>query len=206
MTEPPRVCRRLQKLRTWSHEQKNKVFPRGPRTSCSYCVEIRRVWDENYQVYGVRKVWRLLYREGIYVARCTVVRLMKKMGLRGVVRGRRTKTTIPAGSVDRPQDLVDRNFKADRPSPGDLRSPNWVADLTYVVTWRGFVYVAFVIDVFSRMIVGWRVSNSLRSDLALDALEQAIWERDELQDLIHHRDRGWPRPVLSHQWAARVIR
>jgi transposase InsO family protein len=148
------------------------------------CVEIRRIWDENYQVYGVRKVWRQLYREGIYVARCTVARLMKKMDLRGVVRGRRTKTTVPADSADRPQDLVDRNFKADRPNQ------LWVADLSYVATWRGFVYVAFVIDVFSRMIVGWRVSNSLRSDLALDALEQAIWDRNELSDLIHHSDRG----------------
>jgi transposase InsO family protein len=125
-----------------------------------------------------------LYREGIYVARCTVARLMKKMDLRGVVRGRRTKTTVPADSADRPQDLVDRNFKADRPNQ------LWVADLSYVATWRGFVYVAFVIDVFSRMIVGWRVSNSLRSDLALDALEQAIWDRNELSDLIHHSDRG----------------
>lgn len=147
-------------------------------------VEIRRIWDENYQVYGVRKVWRQLYREGIYVARCTVARLMREMGLRGVVRGRRVKTTIPADSSDRPQDLVNRNFKADRPNQ------LWVADLSYIATWRGFVYVAFVIDVFSRMIVGWRVSNSLRSDLALDALEQAIWDRDELRDLIHHSDRG----------------
>ena len=147
-------------------------------------VEIRRVWDENYQVYGVRKVWRQLYRERIYVARCTVARLMKEMGLSGVVRGRRKKTTIPADLAERPTDLVDRNFKADRPNQ------LWVADLTYVATWRGFVYVAFVIDVFSRMIVGWRVSNSLRSDLALDALEQAIWDRDELKDLIHHSDRG----------------
>ena len=147
-------------------------------------VEIRRIWDENYQVYGVRKVWRQLYRERIYVARCTVARLMKEMDLRGVVRGRRKKTTIPADIAERPTDLVDRNFKADRPNQ------LWVADLTYVATWRGFVYVAFVIDVFSRMIVGWRVSNSLRSDLALDALEQAIWDRDELKDLIHHSDRG----------------
>ena len=148
------------------------------------CVEIRRVWDENYRVYGVRKVWRQLYRERIYVARCTVARLMKQMGLRGVVRGRRMKTTIPGESSDGPLDLVERNFNADRPNQ------LWVADLTYVATWRGFVYVAFVIEVFSRMIVGWRVSNSLRSDLALDALEQAIWDLDELHDLIHHSDRG----------------
>jgi transposase InsO family protein len=147
-------------------------------------VEIRRIWDENYQVYGVRKVWRQLYRERIYVARCTVARLMKEMDLHGVVRGPRMKTTLPADNADRPLDLVDRNFKADRPNQ------LWVADLTYVATWRGFVYVAFVVDVFSRMIVGWRASNSLRSDLALDALEQAIWDRDELKDLIHHSDRG----------------
>lgn len=147
-------------------------------------VEIRRIWDENYQVYGVRKVWRQLYRERIYVARCTVARLMKAMDLRGASRGRQRKTTIPTDIAERPNDLVDRNFKADRPNQ------LWVADLSYVATWRGFVYVAFVIDVFSRMIVGWRVSNSLRSDLALDALEQAIWDRDELKDLIHHSDRG----------------
>ena len=148
------------------------------------CVEIKRVWDENYQVYGVRKLWRQLYRERIIAARCTVARLMKKLGLRGALRGRRVKTTIPVDSSDRPLDLVERHFKADRPNQ------LWVADLSYIATWRGFVYVAFVIDVFSRMIVGWRVSNSLRSDLALDALEQAIWDRDELKDLIHHSDRG----------------
>jgi len=146
--------------------------------------EIQRVWDKNYQVYGIRKVWRQLRREGIFAARCTVARLMKAMGLRGVVRGRRVKTTVSAVAVDHRQDLVQRNFTADRPNR------LWVADLTYVATWRGFVYVAFVIDVFSRMIVGWRVSNSLRSDLALDALEQAIWERDELRGMIHHSDRG----------------
>ena len=146
------------------------------------CVEIKRVWDENYQVYGVRKLWRQLER--IIAARCTVARLMKKLGLRGAIRGRRVKTTIPVDSSERPLDLVERHFQAD--CPNQL----WVADLSYVATWRGFVYVAFVIDVFSRMIVGWRVSNSLRSDLALDALEQAIWDRDELKDLIHHSDRG----------------
>ena len=147
-------------------------------------VEIQRVWDENRQVYGVRKVWRQLRREGIYVARCTVARLMNVMGLSGVVRGRKIKTTFPAESKDDRPDLVDRNFTAERPNQ------LWVSDLTYVATWRGFVYVAFVIDVFSRRIVGWRVSNSLRSDLALDALEQAIWDRDELTGLIHHSDRG----------------
>ncbi len=149
-------------------------------------VEIRRVWDQNFQLYGVRKVWRQLNREGIGVARCTVARLMGEMGLRGAVRGRRFKTTVADEVADRPLDLVERDFRATRPN--EL----WVSDLTYVATWRGFVYVAFVIDVFSRRIVGWRVSSSLRSDLALDALEQAICERqdDAAEALVHHSDRG----------------
>lgn len=149
--------------------------------------EIRRVWTENFQVYGARKVWRQLNREEIHVARCTVERLMREMGLQGAVRGRRFKvTTVSSEAGDRPLDLVDRNFRASRPN--EL----WVSDLTYVATWRGFVYVAFVIDVFARRIVGWRVSSSLRSDLALDALEQAICERQTEADgqLIHHSDRG----------------
>jgi putative transposase len=147
--------------------------------------EIERVWKENRSVYGARKVWLQLGREGFEVARCTVERLMRQMGLQGVVRGRRyKKTTIVDESAQRPADLVRRNFKADRPNQ------LWVADITYVATWAGFVYVAFVTDVFSRKIVGWRVSNSLRSDLALDALEQAIHIRPGLDQLIHHSDRG----------------
>ena len=148
--------------------------------------EIERVWEANFRVYGVRKVWRQLNREGVPVARCTVARLMGELGLRGAVRGRRLKTTIPDGAADRPLDLVQRDFSAERPNQ------LWVSDLTYVATWRGFVYVAFVIDAFSRRIVGWRVSNSLKSDLALDALEQAICERDEAERdrLVHHSDRG----------------
>jgi transposase InsO family protein len=147
--------------------------------------QIRRVWEENFRVYGVRKVWRQLNREGFDVARCTVARLMREMGLRGVVRGRRIKTTIPAPDR-RPEDRVNRQFQASRPNA------LWVSDLTYVATWAGFVYVAFVIDVFARCIVGWRVSNSLRSDLALDALEQALYSRssDRSNELIHHSDRG----------------
>src|SRR5690554_2343861 len=150
------------------------------------CVEIQRVWETNFRVYGVRKVWRQLRREGFTVARCTVARLMREMGLRGAVRGRQFKTTIPGDAADRPLDLVERDFSAERPNQ------LWVSDLTYVATWRGFVYVAFVIDAFSRRIVGWRVSNSLKSDLALDALEHAIYERDEVarDRLIHHSDRG----------------
>jgi putative transposase len=118
------------------------------------------------------------------VARCTVERLMRKLGIRGVVRGRKVRTTIPDEITDRPADLVERDFTADRPNQ------LWVADLTYVATWAGFAYVAFVVDVFSRMIVGWRVSRSLRSDLALDALEQALHARPDTDDLIHHSDRG----------------
>jgi transposase InsO family protein len=150
-------------------------------------VEIQRVWDENFAVYGAEKVWTQLNREGISVARCTVARLMKELGLQGAVRGRAFKTTtIPGEEASRPLDLVDRNFRASRPN--EL----WVSDLTYVATWRGFVYVAFVIDVFARRIVGWRVSTSLRTDLALDALEQAISERedDQADRLVHHSDRG----------------
>ena len=150
-------------------------------------VEIGRVWEENFELYGVRKVWRQLLREGITLARCTVARLMGKMGLEGAVRGKSFKTTtIPGDESSRPLDLVDRDFQASRPN--EL----WVSDLTYVATWRGFVYVAFVIDAFARRIVGWRVSTSLRSDLALDALEQAICEREDDQEgrLVHHSDHG----------------
>jgi putative transposase len=147
---------------------------------------IQRIWEENFRVYGVRKVWQQLKREGIDVARCTVERLMKALGLRGVVRGRRIRTTLPSRLADRPLDLVNRDFKVTRPNA------LWVADLTYVATWRGFVYVALVIDAFARRIVGWRVSNSLRTDIALDALEQALHDRriGEQDPLIHHSDRG----------------
>ena len=146
--------------------------------------KIRQIWEENHQVYGARKVWLQLQRESLPVARCTVERLMQRMGIQGVVRGKRKKTTIPDEAAARPADLVKRNFTAK--GPNQL----WVSDLTYVSTWSGFVYVAFVIDVYARMIVGWRVSRSLRSDLALDALEQALWARPETSGLIHHSDRG----------------
>ena len=148
--------------------------------------EIRRVWDENFQVYGAKKVWKQLNREGHAVARCTVARLMRDLGLRGAVRGRKFKTTIAGETEAHIPDLVDRDFATTRPN--EL----WVSDLTYVVTWRGFVYVAFVIDAFARRIVGWRASTSLRSDLALDALEQALYDRqeDSADRLVHHSDRG----------------
>jgi putative transposase len=148
-------------------------------------VEIARVHAEHFGVYGARKVWRQLHREGITVARCTVERLMGELHLEGVRRGKPHKTTTPADSSARPADLVERDFSATRPNQ------LWVADLTYVATWSGFVYVAFVVDAFSRFIVGWQASRSLRTDLALDALEMAIWRRQaQLEGLVHHSDRG----------------
>jgi len=160
--------------------------------------EIERVWDDNFRVYGVRKVWRQLKREGFEVARCTVARLMRDLGLRGVVRGRKVKTTVPDELLDRPLDRVNRQFNVVRPNA------LWVADLTYVATWRGFVYVAFVIDAFARRIVGWRVSSSLRTGLALDALEQALYDRQksDTEELIHHSDRGVQ--YLSIRYAERL--
>ena len=161
--------------------------------------EIQRVGDDTQQVYGPRKVWRQLRREGHRVARCTVGRLMRAMGLRGAVRGRAWVPTTQADSgADRPVDRVDRHFVATRPNQ------LWVSDFTYVATWRGFVYVAFVIDVFARRIVGWRVSNSLRTDFVLAALEQAIYDRrgDGAGDLVHHSDRG--TQYVSMRYTARL--
>lgn len=149
---------------------------------------ILRIWTENHQVYGPRKVWRQMGRENLRAARCRVRRLMREMGLAGATRGRAwtitTQALLPDG--DRPRDLVDRNFTATRPNQ------LWVSDFTYVATWRGFVYVAFVIDVFARRIVGWRVSSSLVTDFVLDALEQAIYDRcsQTPEGLVHHSDRG----------------
>ena len=151
------------------------------------CAIIRRIWDEHHQVYGPRKVWRQMGREGLRVARCRVRRLMRAMGLAGAVRGRAWVTTTASQTdAPRPADLVERDFTATRPNQ------LWVSDFTYVATWRGFVYVAFVIDVFARRIVGWRASASLRTDLALDALEQAIYDRCDTDtgDLVNHSDRG----------------
>jgi transposase InsO family protein len=148
--------------------------------------EVERVWDENFQVYGVRKVWRQLRRERFDVARCTVERLMKRLGLRGVVRGKTVRTTVSDPNAPCPLDHVKRQFKADRPNA------LWVSDFTYVSTWQGFVYVAFVIDVFARRIVGWRASSSARTDFVLDALEQALYARRPVgpDRLVHHSDRG----------------
>jgi transposase InsO family protein len=147
---------------------------------------IQRIWDANRQVYGANKVWRQLHREGIPVARCTVERLMRRLGLRGVQRGQAVRTTVPNLAAPCPGDRVNRQFRAERPNQ------LWVADFTYVSTWQGFVYVAFIIDVFARRIVGWRVSRSMRTDFVLDALEQALYARQPQGDdaLIHHADRG----------------
>jgi transposase InsO family protein len=148
-------------------------------------AEIARVHAEHFGVYGARKVWRQLHREGIAVARCSVERLMHELGLRGAVRGKCRRTTTPDAAAARPADLVERDFAAQRPNQ------LWVADITYVATWSGFVYVAFVIDAFSRFLVGWQASRSLRTGLALDALEMAIWRRQaQLEGLVHHSDRG----------------
>jgi putative transposase len=171
------------------HEARRRAPERRPRRTKRdevLCAEIQRVESEAYDgVYGAKKVWRQLHREGTSVARCTVERLMRRMAISGVRRGRAFKvTTITDQATTRPSDLVQREFHAT--APNQL----WVADITFVATWDGFAYVAFVIDVFSRYIVGWRVSRSLRSDLALDALEQALHARPHGDGLVHHSDRG----------------
>ncbi len=147
-------------------------------------LDVQRVWHANWQVYGADKVWLQLNREGIRVARCTVERLIKRLGLQGVRRGKSMRTTTPDTSAPCPLDRVNRVFKAQRPNQ------LWVSDFTYVSTWQGWLYVAFVIDVYARRIVGWRVSRSMQTDFVLDALEQALFERQPDKDLIHHSDRG----------------
>ena len=146
--------------------------------------EIRRVFEENYRVYGVRKVWRRLRREGFDVARCTVARLMKDLGLKGAIRGKPVRTTLPDKSAPCPLDRVNRQFRV--PAPNML----WVSDFTYVATWQGFVHVAFVIDAFARRIAGWRVSRTAHAGFVLDALEQAVHQRRPDAGLVHHSDRG----------------
>lgn len=148
-------------------------------------IEIERVHEENYGVYGAHKIWKQLNREGFSVARCTVRRLMGELGLRGVRRGKTIITTKPDGSTPRPPDLVERDFAATRPNQ------LWVADLTYVRTFAGFCYVALVIDVYSRLIVGWSLGTTLRTEMPLEALEMALWRRGRaLEGLVHHSDRG----------------
>ena len=160
-------------------------------------VEIRRVHRDNFGVYGANKVWRQLGREGFGVARCTVERLMRTESLQGVRRGRRFKTTRPDLAAPKPADLVQRRFEAERPNQ------LWVADFTYVPTRESFVYVAFVIDVFSRMVVGWRASTSMRADLVLDALEQALHARQDRVGLVHHSDRG--SQYVSMRYSERLV-
>ncbi len=161
-------------------------LPARARSDVALMVEIRRVHEANFHVYGVRKVWRQLGREGLVVARCRVARLMRSMGLQGVVRGRKVRTTIPDPAAACPLDHVNRQFRAPRPNA------LWVSDFTYVATWSGFVYVAFVIDAFARRIVGWRVSRTAHASFVLDALEQALHQRRPVRDdgLVHHSDRG----------------
>ena len=195
------ICKVLPIAPSTYYEQKAREadpsrLPARAQRDAWLMPEIRRVWDENLQVYGARKVWLQMNRERLYVARCTVERLMKKLGIQGVKRGKAYKTTIADLSADRPLDLVQREFIAVEPNQ------LWVADITYVATWRGVVYTAFVIDAFARMIVGWRVWNSLRTDLVLDALEQALYARTGTQGLVHHSDRG--SQYLSIRYAERL--
>jgi len=183
------ICRVLQVAPSTYYEAQARAAaperrPARARRDETLRTAITRVWQAHRRVYGARKVWQQLRREGTAVARCTVERLMGDLGLQGVVRGRRVRTTTPDAAAERPLDLVERQFTATKPNQ------LWVTDFTYVATWRGFVYVAFVVDVFSRRIVGWRASASMRSDLVLDALEQALYDRETDAGLVCHSDRG----------------
>jgi putative transposase len=173
--------------------RRHAAHQRNPELRCARAQrdetlipDIERVWQANMQVYGADKVWKQMMRDGMPVARCTVERLMKRMGLHGVRRGKVVRTTVPDKAVPCPLDRVHRQFKADRPNQ------LWVSDFTYVSTWQGWQYVAFVIDVYARRIVGWRQSSSMRTDFVLDALEQALYDRrpERTDALIHHSDRG----------------
>jgi transposase InsO family protein len=181
------ACQRKPALRCARTKKDETLIPR-----------LERVWHANMQVYGADKVWREMNREGITVARCTVERLMKRLGLQGVRRGKVVRTTVPDTAVPCPLDRVQRQFQADRPNQ------LWVSDFTYVSTWQGWLYVAFVIDVFARRIVGWRVSSAMRTDFVLEALEQALYDRQpERSDaLIHHSDRG--SQYVSIRYTARL--
>ena len=183
------ICRGLQFAPSTYYAAKCRPPSARARSDALLKVEVVRVFEENFEVYGMEKLWTELGREGFAGGRDRGARLMRELGICGVVRGKKKRTTIPAAGAERPADLVRRQFRA--PAPNRL----WVADLTYVPTRRGFAYTAFVTDVFSRRIVGWAVSSSLRSEVALDALEMAIWDRqhdDEvaLAGLVHHSDRG----------------
>ena len=195
------ICRQLPIAPSLYYEMKareadpTKVPPRLQRDRV-LVSEIRRVYQENFEAYGARKVWRQLGREDIEAARCTVERLMRSLGLQGVVRGGKCRTTFADDSAARPLDRVNRQFVATRPNQ------LWVADFTYVATWSGFVYTAFVIDVFARRIIGWRVARSMSAELVLDALEQAIWSRSGIDGVVHHSDRG--SQYLSIRYSERL--
>ncbi len=195
------ICEELQISPSTYYEHKarqaapTRLPPRLQRDQ-ALVPQIRRVYEENFGVYGARKIWRQLGREDIGIARCTVERLMRSLGLQGVVRGRKCRTTIAPTGAERPLDRVNRQFQASRPN--EL----WVADFTYVATWAGFVYVAFVIDVFARRIIGWRVARSMQAELVLDALEQALWSRSATKGVVHHSDRG--SQYLSIRYSERL--
>ena len=185
------ICKALQVAPSgyWRHAARVRnpaLAPQRARRDATLVDHVQRVHRANLQVYGARKVWRQLHREGLAVARCTVERLMRLKGLQGARRGKVVRTTTPDAKAACPQDRVNRQFHAERPNQ------LWVSDFTYVSTWQGMVYVAFVIDVYARFIVGWRVSSSMRTDFVLDALEQALYARKPERDgaLIHHSDRG----------------
>jgi putative transposase len=180
------ICRTLQVAPSTYYAAVRRPPSERARRDAVLGQMIRSVWEEHRGVYGADKVWAQLKREGVRVARCTVERLMRALGLRGVVRGKPVRTTVGDAAADRPADLVARRFRAAAPNR------LWVADLTYVKTHSGWVYVAFVVDVFSRFVVGWQASRSLAADLALDALEMALWARraKRLDGLVHHSDRG----------------
>ena len=181
------ICRVLQIAPATYYAARSRAPSVRAQRDAELQTAIERVWTEHHRVYGADKVWAQLKREGVRVARCTVVRLMRELGLRGVVRGKKSvRTTLGDAALDRPLDLVARQFRAAAPNR------LWVADLTYVKTHSGWVYVAFVIDVFARYVVGWQISSSLHTDLARDALEMALWARrdNELAGLVHHSDRG----------------
>ncbi len=185
------ICRVLPIAPSTYHERvarradPDRLPPRA-RRDARLRAEIRRVWEENFQVYGVRKVWRQLRREGSTIARCTTARLMRQIGLLGAIRGKTVTTTISNPAAPCSRDKVNRQFQAPRPNA------LWLSDFTYVATWQGFVYVAFVIDAFARRIVGWRVSRSPETGFVLDALEQALYDRHPFHGdgLVHHSDRG----------------
>jgi transposase InsO family protein len=183
------ICKSLPIAPATYYEQKARQrdftrLPERKQLDMRLKEKIQRIWNENFAVYGVHKVWIQLEREGTSAARCTVARLMRELGLKGAVRGKKYFTTVSDGSNPRPPDLVERKFRASRPNQ------LWVADFTFVATWNGFVFVAFVIDVFARKIVGWRAAGSMKTDLVLDALEQALYERTDKDGLVHHSDRG----------------